>query len=223
MRETKNYLFRVLIIAMIISFAQSNKSISQVIDKDGNEYKTVIIGSQEWMSENLNAEHYRNGDIIPQVQDADEWIYLKSGAWCYLKNDSENGKIYGRLYNWYAVNDSRGLAPDGWHIPSYAEWKNLKVYLGGYLIAGGKLKATILWDSPNTGATNESGFTALPGGNRYGWTISPIGSACYFWSSSKYEYERGYAYFYYLGYNHSLFLDKVNGKHIGMSIRCMKD
>jgi uncharacterized protein (TIGR02145 family) len=177
--KTGKIFFTILMVTLIFSFS-INKSISQVTDYDGNVYKTVKIGTQEWTAENLNVEHYRNGDPIPQVQDKDEWAKLTTGAWCYYANTSENGKIYGKLYNWYAINDSRGLAPAGWHIPSDAEWTTLTDYLGGTTkekneggikywiieVVGGKLKATTLWDSPNTGATNSSGLTAFPGGFR---------------------------------------------------------
>ena len=100
-------------------------------DKDGNTYKTIKIGKQKWMAENLNVSSYRNGDPIPQVQDKDEWAKLTTGAWCYYENDVENGKIYGKLYNWYAVNEPRGLAPEGWHISNDDEWGILIDRLGG--------------------------------------------------------------------------------------------
>lgn len=137
-------------------------------DIDGNTYKTVKIGIQLWMKENLNVSHYRNGDPIPEVKNPTEWINLTTGAWCYYINDSAMGPRYGKLYNWYAVNDPRGLAPTDWHVPSHAEWISLTTYLGGEDVAGGKMKeaGTSHWQSPNAGATNSSGFTALPGGYR---------------------------------------------------------
>jgi uncharacterized protein (TIGR02145 family) len=125
----------------------------------------ITIGTQHWMKKNLDVTTYRNGDIIPQVTDSTAWIKLTTGAWCYYNNDPANGAIYGKLYNWYAVNDARGLAPQGWHIPTSAEWNTLSTFLGGS--AGGKMKTTgTSWTTPNTGATNESGFSALPGGLR---------------------------------------------------------
>src|SRR5262245_47721661 len=124
------------------------------------------------MNKNLSVTKYRNGDPIPQVKKNAKWATLTTGAWCWLNNDSANS-IYGRLYNWYAVNDPRGLAPAGWHIPSDSEWTTLQTFLGGDSVAGGKMKSTGtikagtgLWRFPNTGATNSSGFTALPGGWR---------------------------------------------------------
>ncbi len=102
----------------------------ELVDFDGNIYKTVKIGDQVWMAENLGVSRYRNGDPIPEVQDPEKWKSLKTGAWCYYKNDEEYGEIYGKLYNWHAVNDPRGLAPEGWHVPSDKEWMKLERYLG---------------------------------------------------------------------------------------------
>jgi uncharacterized protein (TIGR02145 family) len=120
------------------------------------------------MVKNLDVSTYRNGDPIPQVTDSATWNNLTTGAWCYYNNDPANGAIYGKLYNWYAVMDPRGLAPAGWHIPTLMEWYTTRDYLGGGNLAGGNMKSTgtSLWQSPNTGATNSSGFTALPGGYR---------------------------------------------------------
>jgi uncharacterized protein (TIGR02145 family) len=138
-----------------------------VKDIDGNTYRVVRIGRQWWMAENYKVAHYRNGDAIPNVTES-AWNDLHTDACCvYLDNNSYLA-VYGRLYNWYAAIDKRGLAPDGWHIPSQAEWQELIDYLGGEQVAGGKLKETGLahWHSPNTGATNESGFSALGSGYR---------------------------------------------------------
>ncbi|MBN2411185.1 fibrobacter succinogenes major paralogous domain-containing protein [candidate division KSB1 bacterium] len=151
--------------------------------------KRVKVGAQKWLAENLNVDHYRNGDPIPEVQDAEEWTKLTTGAWCYYENDPENGKVYGKLYNWYAVNDPRGLAPAGWHVPTIDEWQTLVDLLGGEDVAGGKLKeaGAAHWRSPNEGATNESGFTAWPGGWRYGYdgNFEDIGSHAVFWHGSE--------------------------------------
>jgi len=117
------------------------------------------------MCKNLDVDHYRNGDPIPEVQDSAQWVNLKTGAWCYYNNSDSLGKIYGKFYNWYAVNDPRRLAPIGYHVPSDAEWTVLSTFLGGNKGSGGKMKETDTthWSSPNKGATNSSGFTALPG------------------------------------------------------------
>lgn len=128
----------------------------------------VVIGTQTWTCSNLDVTTYRNGDTIPQVTDQASWQLLTTGAWCYYDNNSANGAIYGKLYNWYAVNDPRGLAPNGYHIPTDVEWTVLTDYLGGLTVAGGKMKeiGTTHWSAPNADATNSSWFTGLPGGYR---------------------------------------------------------
>ncbi len=188
--------------------------------------ETVKIGNQEWSAENLNVEHYRNGDVIPHVHDAEEWKSLTSGAWCYYENETSNGTIYGKLYNWYAVNDPRGLAPDGWHIPSDVEWTALTDFLGGKVAAGGKLKAETLWQEPNSGATNESGFTALPAGIRRGLLsensdFNNIGEGCGFWSST--EADTLNAWYRYLYSIYSDFERANDDMNYGLSVRCIKD
>lgn len=141
----------------------------KVIDIDGNIYQAVKIGKQLWLAENLKVIHYRNGDPIQHIIDDIQWHNGGFGAYCNYGNDQTNATIYGCLYNWYAVNDKRNICPSGWHIPTEAEWTVLVNYLGGDSIAGGKMKeaGTIHWESPNTGAINISGFSALPGGGRF--------------------------------------------------------
>jgi uncharacterized protein (TIGR02145 family) len=131
----------------------------------------IIIGTQTWSLYNLDVTTYRNCDPIPQVTDPTEWINLTTGAWCYYNNDPANGAIYGKLYNYYAITDPRGLAPVGWHVSSKAEWDTLQIFLGP-ATAGGALKetGTTHWNAPNTGATNSTGFTALGGGFRFAAT-----------------------------------------------------
>jgi uncharacterized protein (TIGR02145 family) len=135
-------------------------------DADSNTYNTVIIGGACWTQKNLTTSHYRNGDSIPEVKDLNQWISLTTGAWCWYNNDPNNAAIHGKLYNWYALNDSRGLAPIGYHIPTDAEWATLVTNLGGSGAAGGKMKVTTYWNLPNEGATNTSGFSAIPSGYR---------------------------------------------------------
>jgi uncharacterized protein (TIGR02145 family) len=140
------------------------------------------------MTKNLDVTHYRNGDSIPNVQDTEKWRKLTTGAWCYYENKPENGAVYGKLYNWYAVNDPRGLAPKGYHIPSYKEWDVFTGLLRGMTEAGGKLKETGTkhWKEPNTDATDEIGFTALPGGVRYAdGSFSRLGEDGYWWSTKE--------------------------------------
>jgi uncharacterized protein (TIGR02145 family) len=197
---------------------------SQCDDTD-TPYSTVTIGGQVWMQKNLNVCKYRNGDDIPQVQDPTLWANLTTGAWCYYENNTANGSIYGKLYNWYAVNDPRGLAPLGYHVPTDADWTTLTTFLGGTAVAGGKMKATgtSLWTSPNTAATNESGFTGLPGGSRndvdglFGY-VGNIGS---WWSSS--EDDTTAAFGRTLGYSFGNVSYFIFPKGRGFSVRCVKE
>ncbi len=148
---------------------------AQITDIDGQQYKTVKIGKQVWMAENLNVSHFRNGDPIPEAKDNAAWVKIfKNGkpAWCNYNNDAGYGQKYGKLYNINAVKDRRGLAPKGWHIPTDADWTILANYLGGWRLAGKKMKTTYGWTKTQFGAddrgngTNESGFSALPTGFR---------------------------------------------------------
>lgn len=205
-----------------------------VTDIDGNTYQTVKIGDQWWMAENLKVTQYRNGDPIPNVTDGTEWSNLTTGAYSNYNNDANNAATYGSLYNWYAVNDSRNIAPEGWHMPSDDEWKEMEMFLGmsqsdaddtGWrgTDEGGKLKetGTAHWKSPNTGATNESGFSALPGGCRsHGGTFYSLGLA-YFWSST--EYYSAAAWSRYLHFNSSGVYRLSNLKRYGFSVRCVRD
>jgi uncharacterized protein (TIGR02145 family) len=183
-----------------------------ITDIDGNIYHSVIIGSQVWLIENLKVTHYRNGDPIQTTHNYDYDL------------TPSNSQIFGRLYNWYAVTDSRKLCPPGWHIPTDAEWKTLINYLGGDSIAGGKLKArdTVFWKSPNTGATNESGFNALPGGYCYNaGEFSLIFYSAAFWSST--EISSGNAWNRYLAYDLKNIYRYNASKYSGFSVRCLKD
>lgn len=184
---------------------------------------SVKIGRQTWMVKNLDVSTYRNGDPIPEVKDSAEWSKLTTGAWCYYNNDPANGKIYGKLYNWYAVNDVRGFAPIGWHVPIEAEWIKLATYLGGEFIAGGKLKSTSSWSGWNTGATNESGFTCLPGGGNFNGKFDNIGIDACLWSSTIYTIDNAYARYILLqNYGEAIFILN-NNKTNGFSVRCIKD
>jgi len=184
----------------------------------------IAIGTQQWMRENLDVLTYRNGDIIPQVTDPTAWAALTTGAWCYYNNDPLNGAIYGKLYNWYAVNDPRGLAPVGWHIPTDAELTTLSTTLGGDAVAGGKMKVagTTRWTAPNTGADNSSGFAGLPGGFRYYYgSFSNVGLNGYWWSSA--EYSASSAFYRFLDYNFGSITSSAFSKKCGFSVRCLRD
>ena len=192
-----------------------------------SEIKTINIGTQKWMKENLNVPKYRNGDLIPKVTDPNVWVSLSSGAWCWYNNDSATyASTYGRLYNWYAVNDSRGLAPIGFHIASDDEWTTLITYLGGTTIAGGAMKETgfLHWQSPNTNATNSSGFTGLPGGYRSDLgNFSLLGYNGAWWSSSSTSENPGNAWFRDLGHNYTIAYRYPGPKVSGFTVRCMVD
>ncbi len=147
-------------------------------------FSVIKIGTQAWTTKNLDVTTYRNGDVIPEVQDASAWANLRTGAWCYYGNDASNGTKYGKLYNWYAVNDPRGLAPKGFHIPSDADWTVLTDYLGG-AAAGTKMKSSTGWDSNGNG-TNSSGFAGFPGGCRFSYgTFYNVGRNGYWWSATE--------------------------------------
>ena len=195
----------------------------------GGSEDEVAIGTQTWTSKNLDVETYRNGDPIPQVQDNKTWLLIETGAWCYYENKTANGTKYGKLYNWYAVIDERGLAPKGYHIPTDAEWTTLTTNLGGASVAGGKMKetGTSHWKIPNRDATNSSGFTGFPGGFRYpgGRFSKEIGEFAYWWSSSEirgYDLDRAsrWTLNFFSGYLGSL---KKEYKQCGYYVRCIKD
>jgi uncharacterized protein (TIGR02145 family) len=173
---------------------------------------TIVIGNQQWMEKNLEVTSYRNGELIPEVSGPTAWATLTTGAWCWYDNDPANGAIYGKLYNWYAVADPRGLCPAGWHVPSDAEWTTLGTTLGGTSVAGAKMKSTSsLWTTSNTPGDNSSGFAGLPGGSR---GITPILSPPYitsyslsvrtaggWWSSTEGSQNSTNAYLAYVNHN----------------------
>lgn len=192
---------------------------------DENCIPTVTICDQVWMQKNLNVGFYRNGDRIPQVTDPTEWVQLTTGAWCWYNNDSATYSGYGKFYNWYAVTDPRGLAPEGWHIPSDLEWTVLSSCLGGSSIAGGAMKevGTSHWFSPNTGATNSSGFTALPAGFRYSTTgaFANLGIETYFWSTTPCCPAQAWIDYLSFFIPNNLRTNSPNSN--GLSVRCVKD
>jgi uncharacterized protein (TIGR02145 family) len=210
-----------------------------ITDIDGNIYNTVMIGNQEWMAENLKVTHYRNSDPISTDYSNTEWSNLTSGAFsvypwnndggAFATCDGDCSEIYGNLYNWYTVDDDRGICPEGWHVPYVEEWEQLRNYLGGNEF-GGVLKSngTIqvgngLWYDPNSGATNETGFTGIPGGYRhYNGDYYETGYHGFFWSSTFYSLTNS-AYTYYLSYNNLNFSFNTQERNQGRSIRCVKD
>lgn len=207
---------------MVMSFTTS-----KVLDIDGNSYHAVKVGTQLWMAENLKTSKYRNGDRIETTIPATLNVLDANNPkfqWPYSGMDN-NIPLYGRLYTWYALSDIRNVCPTGWHVPSYNEWVTLINYLGGANNAGGKLKevGNLHWSS-NAGATNESGFTALPGGIRHpNGTFSGISEMGFWWSTTQGIYSLTEAWAFYLHNDGSVISVSSNGKNAGFSIRCIKD
>lgn len=193
-------------------------------DISGNRYHYLTIGTQLWMKENLKVTKYRDGSDIPNVTKASDWVILSTGAYCNFNNDAQNVGIYGRVYNWFAVADPRNVCPVGWHVPSIDEWDILTNSLGGATIAGGKMKSTGtfqggdgLWYSPNTGATNSSGFTGLPGGGRGDVSeFNDIHSYANWWASDMGQ-------FIHLQDTHTDIEISGNYSTNGKYVRCVKD
>lgn len=212
MKKVSLILSAVVMSAMMLSFS------------GGGASKEVTIGKQVWMTQNLNVDKFRNGDPIPEAKTEEEWQKAgKNGkpAWCYYNNNPDNGDRYGKLYNWYAVNDPRGLAPEGWKIPSDEDWSRLIDFLGGESVAGTKMKSYDFWAGSGNG-TNESGFSGLPGGSRnYKGAFSPVGESGYWWSSTELNTFLAWnRYMFCIGggvYRHFF------GKNDGYSVRCLRD
>jgi len=221
MQQKKLILFAV----PLFCFGLTKLPAQTVKDIDGNVYTSVTIGTQVWMVENLKTTKYRNGDLIGTTTPATLDISGETTPkyqWTYDGNES-NVATYGRLYTWYAVTDNRNVCPAGWHVPSDAEWTTLITFLGGIRVAGGKLKetGTTHWQSPNIGATNESGFTALPsGGREANGTFGGVRDDSLWWSSSETSATIAYnRYMDYLGFVSS----SLGSKQDGFSVRCLRD
>lgn len=225
-------------ILLFTTLTEINQNINYGIikDQDSNTYKTVTIGTQTWMAENLKTTHYRNGVSIPNITDPVDWYSTNSGAYSDYDNEPSNSTVYGRLYNYYAVMDTNNLCPSGWHVPSKDEWNTLFISLGGKIEVsgnynervagvGGKMKeaGNVHWENPNTGADNSSGFTALPGG----WHSVHMGEydlaheKCFFWSTTLHPhtgaYDCGTVYD-----DDSAYMGN-QGRNSGFSVRCVKD
>ena len=225
--------------AMAVSaslFAQQGKIGAKIKDIEGNLYKTITIGTQQWMAENLKVSKYSDGTTIPNITnitDDTEWYKNATGAWAYYNNDAANNAKYGKLYNWYAVsktsNGNKNVCPTGWHVPTDTEWTVLTDYLGGESVAGGKLKevGTTNWNSPNTSSTNTSLFTGLPGGYRHNsGSYNFIGSYGNWWGSMECGTEEGstdYAWGRNLYYNGGDADSDDGSKRDGFSVRCLRD
>lgn len=195
-----------------------------VTDIEGNIYKTVTIGKQVWMAENLRTTRYRNGDPIPNITGRIQWTSLCEGAYCNYNNNDSNAVTYGRLYNWYAVNDSRNIAPEGWHVPTDKDFIELIKFLGGDSIAGGRLKetGTVHWQASNTGANNHTGFKALPAGYRNDHTgnFYLLKNNAMFWTATENDTT---VWIRLLNSTDAGAFRNYAEKRTGMSVRCIKD
>ena len=213
----KKLFFAIIPVVLLISCSKNSTDVNKnstisytagpnLSDINGNVYSSIVTScGQTWTVQNLNVCQYRNGDEIPNVTDSLQWNNLTTGAWCWYNNDSANYSQYGKLYNWYAINDPRGIAPEGWHIPSSSEWNKLILCIDPNAdtsnnlgvnagipsdIAGGIMKesGTQHWNSPNSGATNSIGFTGLPGGMRgYQDPFTGVDEQAYWWSATSYD------------------------------------
>lgn len=232
-KKSKNISVLAALMIVLLSSCISDESKPSIIygsmtDQDGNVYKTVTIGTQTWMAEDLRTTHYNDGTEIPNVTDNIAWAAAGTGAYCNPNNTSNNDIIVtnGRLYNWHTVKTNK-LAPVGWHVPTSAEWTTLITYLGGENVAGGKLKKTGTkhWLSPNTGASNEYGFTALSGGDRLsnGDFMDNNGGWCFWWSTTEAEVDASTALAFSVFSNERRIYQSNHFKGTGYYVRLVKD
>jgi len=223
-----------ILLLIILAFYAYKNHAQTVTDYDGNVYNTVTIGTQVWMKENLKTTHYQNGTAIPNVSDGNTWWNLITEAYCDYDNTAANSLTYGKLYNWYAATSKNNIAPKGWHLPSEEDWNILEKYLdntvdinaSGFIGTdlGSKMKSTgtSLWNSPNEGATNSSGFTALPGGFRSGTGgFNNIKGFANWWTSK--ELNGSDAWMRRLYSDQTKMGRSTYGKNYGFSIRCVRD
>lgn len=235
-------------IALLIFINSCKKKEEEIIvtygiakDIDGNEYRTVTIGTQTWMADNLKVTHYSNGESIPNITDNTAWISQTAGAYCWYNNDITNKTTYGALYNYMTVEDNRNLCPTGWHVPTDAEWSTLITNLGGQSVAGKRLKSTDGWYNNGNG-TNTSGFSALPGGVRdcYPGYFDSADYWGHWWSATEYTINSSpdqgncqvfsnidntvtLAYVRIIGYVDGSIVRGGTFKNQGYSVRCVKD
>ncbi len=219
--------FRVIIPAIFVLVLSGCKkdtppadiNYASISDIDGNSYKTIAIGTQNWMTENLKAIHYSNGDPVLYVTDNTQWSGLTTGAYCwYANNETQYKSDYGALYNFYAVTDSRNICPTGWRVPTQSDWNTLGSFLLGNSVAGGKLKetGTAHWYAPNEFASDEVKFASLPGGDRVlSGPFEMIGQTAEYWTSTEF-------YFYFISFEAAILGAAQSDKRSGYSVRCIK-
>lgn len=208
-----------LFIGLVKPYAQT------ITDIDGNTYKIVGIGKQIWMAENLRTTRYNDSSAIQNITDDAIWKSLTIDAYCDYDNNPANSMIYGKLYNWYvgASSNPKNVCPTGWHVPAFKEWQKLINLLGGLGVAGGKLKekGTEHWENQYNGTTNETGFTALPGGSRGSGKFMDLGNSGLWWSATEDDNQTGWLIAIMAGPRDTMFF--AAGKEGGFSIRCIKD
>jgi len=219
----KNSIFIITILIAVLSLITNSCGVK---DKDGNTYKTIKINNQVWLDGNLNVNTFRNGDTIPEAKTDQEWEQAGQEGkpvWCYSNDPGRDDANFGKLYNWFAVNDPRGLAPEGWRISTDEDWDQLITFLGGGEVAGSKLKHTIGW-TKNGNGTNEFGFGGLPGGTRANngsFNESGAGTIGGWWSAT--EAYNQYAWVRYMTYIDGRVYIDYYYKGFGFSVRCVKD
>lgn len=213
---------QILWISLLVTISSSVFAQTKITDANGNIYTSVKIGNQEWLVENLKTTHFNNGDPIPNITDKYAWNNLQTAAYCDYKNNPENSIIQGRLYNWYAIVDPREIAPKGWRVATREDWEILSEYLGKEY-AGDKLKAVGGDWKNNVGATNETGFTALPGYRRVsyeGMFSEDYGYGVAFWNAT--ESSTGRAYTSEINYSFSYIRFMADEKCVGLPVRCVR-
>lgn len=211
------------LLVFIVALISCNKKNDEISRNSPVNLPSVKIGNQIWTTQNLDVERYRNGDLIQQITDPNVWNIMDAGAWCYFNNDPSTNSKFGKLYNWYAINDPRGLAPEGWHIPTKEEYDVLVNYLGGTPLAGGQLKGLESWILPNNGATNTTGFNALSNGARLDQGLfQEKGKNGFWYTSSLFSSGRTYA-FRLINTESSASGIFFETKKYGCSVRLVKD
>ena len=237
----KNSENKSIILTGTSNLAKTEKLLSitqKILSEIKPQFDSIKIGNQEWMTRNLDVDRFRNGDLIPHAESNEEW--KKAGdneqpAWCYYDNDPENGKKYGKLYNWFAVNDPRGLAPEGWHVPTAEEWTSLVEFLGGKDIASYKMKSLEGWEESkdkddkiqNGNGDNSSKFNGLPGGYRNSdGSFFNIRNGAFFWSATENDFNTAWYRSLFISngnvYRNNFFYI-YNNKSVGASVRCLRD
>jgi uncharacterized protein (TIGR02145 family) len=221
---------KIILLLAALAFLTLQNYAQTVTDIDGNVYNVVIIGTHKWLQQDLRARHYNNGDSIPNITDGIQWGHTYTSACCDYNNNPVMAETYGKLYNWYAVTDNRNLCPLGWHVANDADWDELTAYLGGYAVAGGKIKeaGTSHWQSPNTGADNSSGFTARPSGMRFAdnnWNGSGffygLGLSCHWWTTVPFFDSVVYVRAIY--YDTARLSYELFSMSYGFPVRCVND